>query len=149
MESKNQKQSYNNHVRWYPPHHFIFYPLMSALIVFLAIRAYNNVEQREIYLVLIALAVMLTASSFMTRQHYALTLQNRIIKLEFQVRIQNLVDAEAKNSLEKLKDSQIFALRFAPDSELKSLIEKTIENNWEAKEIKKNIGVWCGDYDRV
>lgn len=33
------EQNYKNYIRWYVPHHFVFYPVMLALMVFTGYRA--------------------------------------------------------------------------------------------------------------
>lgn len=50
---------------------------------------------------------------------------------------------------EKLKLSQIIALRFASDEELLALIDKTMKENLSNKDIKKAIKNWKADLMRV
>lgn len=45
--------------------------------------------------------------------------------------------------------SQIIALRFASDEELKELTEKALKNNLKGDEIKKEIKKWKADFQRV
>lgn len=85
----------------------------------------------------------------MLRQHYALTLQNRIVKLEMRYRYFVLSGKRFESVENQLKDSQIFALRFASDEELIVLIQKTIAENLNSNEIKKSIINWKPDLERV
>jgi hypothetical protein len=85
----------------------------------------------------------------MLRQHYALTLQNRIVKLELRYRYLSLTGERLELIEDQLSDEQIFALRFSPDKELLILIEKTLDENLSGNSIKKSISDWKGDYERV
>ncbi len=85
----------------------------------------------------------------MLRQHYALTLQNRIVRLELRYRYFTLTGKRLEEFEYKLTDDQIFALRFAPDNELLPLIEDALKNNLRGDSIKKAIVHWKADYNRV
>lgn len=85
----------------------------------------------------------------MLRQHYALILQNRIVRLELRYRYFTLTGKRLEEFEYKLTDDQIFALRFAPDNELIQLIEDAVKNNLTGNAIKKAILHWRGDYNRV
>jgi hypothetical protein len=85
----------------------------------------------------------------MIRQHYALTLQNRIVRLELRYRYISLTGKRFEVIEIQLKDEQLFALRFAPDEEFLQLIEKTQSKNLTRLQIKKAIINWKGDYERV
>ena len=85
----------------------------------------------------------------MLRQHYALTLQNRIVRLELRYRYFTLTGKRLEEFEYKLTDDQIFALRFAPDNELLPLLEDALKNSLTGDAIKKAIVHWKGDYNRV
>lgn len=85
----------------------------------------------------------------MLRQHYALTLQNRIVRLEMRYRYFSLTGKRLEEFEYKLTDDQIFALRFAPDNELEPLVQDVLKNNLSANAIKKAIVHWKADYHRV
>ena len=74
-------QSYKNHIRFYTPHHFVYYPI---LIAFLTTSIYFSFTKPEklIWIFISVVFVFLFCLAFMLRQHYALMLQNRIIRLE-------------------------------------------------------------------
>lgn len=143
-----EKQSYNNHVRYYTPHHFVYYPVITALLACSVYFAFTT-EDKLIWTFISGIFAVLFWLAFMMRQHYALTLQNRIVRLELKYRYFVLTGKRLEKLKPKLKNSQLFALRFAPDSELEKLIEKTIFENLSATAIKKEIKNWKGDYHRV
>jgi len=143
------EQSYKNHIRWYPPHHFVFYPLMLAMLSFSAYQAYYSETERTLWLFLTALSAVVIWVAFMLRQHYALTLQNRIVIGELRYRYFVVTGKRLEPLEEKLSESQLFALRFAPDEELAALAEKAIRENLPADAIKRSIQNWKADNKRV
>ncbi|WP_343584270.1 DUF6526 family protein [Flavobacterium sp.] len=141
-------QTYYNHIRFYTPHHFIYYPV---LILFLVASVYLAIttEDHLIWGFISVAFVFLFAVAYMLRQHYALTLQNRIVRLEMRYRYFTLTGKRFEEFEYKLTDDQIFALRFAPDNELVPLVEDVLKNNLTGNAIKKAILHWKADYHRV
>mgnify|MGYP003608993459 CR=1 FL=1 len=141
-------QSYKNHIRFYPPHHFVYYPVIMAFIAFSVYFAFTK-DDVLIWSFISAIFVVLFCLAFMLRQHYALTLQNRIVRLEIRYRYLATTGQRLEEFEYKLKDSQLFALRFAPDSELQALTQRALAENLSGDTIKKAIQNWKGDYERV
>lgn len=142
-------QSYANHTRWYPPHHFILYPLLM-LGAGLAVWASFRYPQDHFLWLGVAVALFFIGFlSFMTRQHYALTLQNRLVRLEMRLRYHQLTGQRLEPLEEKLGFGRIAALRFAGDKELPALVERTLAENLSADSIKQNIQHWQADDMRV
>lgn len=141
-------QTYYNHIRFYTPHHFVYYPI---LVLFLIASIYfaATTEDYLIWGFISVIFVFLFALAFMLRQHYALTLQNRIVRVEMRYRYFSLTGKRFEEFEYKLTDDQIFALRFAPDSELIPLVEDVLKNNLSGDSIKKAIVHWKADYHRV
>ena len=142
------KQSFKNHIRFYIPHHFVYYPTIMIFIVFSIYFTFAKAE-KLIWAFITALFVLICCLAFMMRQHYALTLQNRIVRLELCYRYFTLTGKRFEIIEVQLKDEQLFALRFASDEEFLQLIEKTISKNLTNHQIKKAIIHWKGDYHRV
>ncbi|MEL1256038.1 DUF6526 family protein [Flavobacterium sp. DGU38] len=143
-----KKQSYKNHVRFYPAHHFVYYPI---LIVFLGISVYFTITSAEklVWGFITAIFVYLFWLAYMLRQHYALILQNRIIKAEFRYRYFVLTGSPFEAIEYKYTEDQIFALRFASDAELLPLMQRALVENLSGEDIKQAINHWKGDYNRV
>lgn len=143
-----KKQSYTNHIRFYPAHHFVFYPLATLLLIasitFIFIK-----EDKLLWSFISVLIALIVWVSFMLRQHYALILQNRIIRLEIRYRYFVLTNERFELIENKLRDSQIFALRFASDDELPGLVKKALEENLSSRRIKRSILMWIPDNHRV
>lgn len=143
-----EKQSYKNHIRYYPPHHFVYYPI---IMTFLAFSIYFTFTTKEalIWSFISSIFIVLFCLAFMLRQHYALTLQNRIVRLELRYRYFSITGQRLEELENQLNDAQLFALRFAPDEELYNLTQRALNENLSADTIKKSINNWKGDYERV
>jgi len=93
----------------------------------------------------VLMALALAMSVFMVRQ-YALRLQNRIIRLEMQMRLARLGRAA---DCDRLSMPQLVALRFASDAEIGPLLDKTLADKLEPDQIKRAVTNWQGDYMRT
>ena len=144
-----KKQNLENHIRFYPPHHFVFYPVTLILLGISIYFASTCEDQRAIWIFIAALIALIIWVAFMLRQHYSLILQNRIVRLELRYRYFTLTSQRLELLENNLNDSQLFALRFAPDEELVDLIQRTISENLSGTQIKRSIKNWKGDYNRV
>ncbi|WP_313100768.1 DUF6526 family protein [Epilithonimonas sp.] len=146
-------QNLKNYRKFYPLHHFIFYPVTLALLIFSVVKLWNNINVSAefviIWAVITAIIVLIMVLSLMLRQHYALGLQDRIIVNEFKLRYFTLTGNRLENSTYQFSDAQIFALRFAEDDELIDLMHQTVQNNWSPWKIKRNIKNWRADNSRV
>ncbi len=143
------RQNFQNHVRYYTPHHFIFYPLL-LIALFASFVAYSHhPEQREVWIAMITIFIFVGWSSFMMRQHYALGNQNRIVRLELRFRYYVLTGKRLEQLESNLSFGQLAALRFASDEELPPLVERTLKENLNARQIKSLIVHWLPDLMRV
>lgn len=142
-------QNYKNHVRYYFPHHFIFYPIVIGAA---GVSMYFIFSPPIAVFVWIALAgqfLLLAWLSFMLRQHYALNTQNRIVRLELRLRYFILTGKRLEEIESKLTLPQLLAVRFASDEEFVRLVHTTIESDLSPDEIKKSVVNWLPDYMRV
>jgi hypothetical protein len=144
-----QEQNYKNHIRFYTPHHFVFYPVMLVLIGASAWLAFTQKENAVLWVFVCIGFMCLTWLAFMLRQHYALTLQNRIVLLELRYRYFVLTGKRLEPYEEQLNEGQLFALRFAPDEEFEGLLQRAINENLSGDAIKKAIKNWKPDHRRV
>lgn len=141
-------QSYNNYIRFYAPHHFVFYPVMTILLGMCGYFTWKASDPMP-YILISILFFCVIWLSFMMRQHYALTLQNRIVRLEVRYRYFTLTGKRLEEIEHQLKDSQLFALRFASDEEFLPLLESAINEKLSGTKIKKAIVNWKADHHRV
>ncbi len=144
-----EHQNYRNHRKFYPPHHFIYLPL---LLILLGVGIYKSMDDEinRLPWILFSVSVFLMLYlAIMVRQHYALGLQDRIVRLEFRQRYFEMFGLRSDTIEEKLSFSQIAALRFAYDDEFKTLLEKALKENISGDEIKKSIRNWRADHSRI
>ncbi|MXS70468.1 hypothetical protein GSF70_04485 [Flavobacteriaceae bacterium W22] len=142
-------QNYQNHRKFYPPHHFIYLPLLLALQIYGIYKSLQNDENQLVWILFSVIIFLLLYLSIMVRQHYALGLQNRLVRLEFKQRYFEIYGERSDEAEENLSFGQIAALRFAYDDEFKELLNKALREKISGDEIKKAIKKWKGDYHRI
>lgn len=144
-----EKQNYKNHKKYYPPHHFVYLPLLILLEAFGIYNIWDNPENKLVWILFSVVIFLVFYLTIMVRQHYALGNQNRIVRLEFKQRYFEIFNKRSDEIAEKLSFDQIAALRFAYDDEFKELLYKAIHENISGDQIKKSIKNWCPDNHRV
>ncbi len=144
-----KKQNYTNHIRYYPPHHFVFLPVMTLLIIWGVRNIFYDSTNQLLWLLFSIVSACILYLAIMLRQHYALGNQDRIVRLEFRLRYYECFGESSQKVEEKLSFSQLAALRFTDDQEFKHLLDKALKENLSAKDIKKQIRNWQGDYMRL
>lgn len=142
-------QSYKSHKRYYIPHHLIFYPIMLALIGAGIYQSTLDGPLRGVWLFLTVLTALIAWLSFMMRQHYGMTVQDRIILLELRYRYFTLTGERFELIEEQLSKGQLFALRFASDAEFVPLLKRAIDEQLSSDAIKRSIKEWKADNQRV
>jgi hypothetical protein len=142
-----KQQTYRNHVRWYPLVHFIIFPL---LVINLGWQIYMLTQERTVDRAeMLLLAVILILISFAARLQ-PLKVQDRIIRLEENLRYYKLLSLETAEKATRLSPGKMIALRFAPDDELPELVERTLKGELKTgKDIKLAIQNWRGDHLRA
>lgn len=142
-------QNYKNHIRYYTPHHFIFYPV-AGILLGISLSCFLKADENKLvwgmFCIIIAL---ITSLSFMLRQHYALGNQNRIARLELRFRYYTLTHKHFEEIEPQLSLAQLLALRFASNEELVSLTERAIKEKLSPDEIKRAVKNWLPDYMRL
>lgn len=146
-----KEQNYKNHRKFSVVHHFLLLPLLLVLTIVGAVKAFgaNNMAEKLPWLLFSVTIFLLLVVQVFLRQHYALGLQNRIVRLEFRLRYFELMGQSASLVESGLSFGQIAALRFAHDEEFILLLKKTLSENLSPKQIKESITQWKGDYMRV
>jgi hypothetical protein len=101
-----------------------------------------------------AVIALLMAIAFVLLAFYGrifvLTVQDRVIRLEMQVRLHRVLDAVLRARIPEFTVGQLVALRFASDGELPELARKVLDENLtDRKAIKKMIRDWQPDLLRA
>ena len=144
--SEKKLQNYKNHAKFIPVFHYIALPLL--LINFLA-ALFRLTQDINFYALNdLGLAVALIIVAVFTRL-FALKAQDRVIRLEEQLRIQALLPDALKTDAGRLTMGQIVALRFASDEELAELTQDALDHNTSPNALKQAVKNWRPDYNRV
>lgn len=144
-----KEQNYRNHRKFYPPHHFIYLPILIVLEIFGIYKITADPRNQLTWILFSIVIFLLFYLAFMTRQHYALGLQNRMVILEFKQRYFEIFNKRSDEIVDQLKFDQIAALRFTYDDEFKELLEKVLQENISGDEIKRSIKRWRADLLRI
>jgi len=144
-----ESQNYKNHRKFYAPHHFIYLPLLILLEVFGIYKIFNDEAHHLIWILFTTIVFLIFYLAVMLRQHYALGIQNRMVRLEFKQRYFEIFGLRSDEVEQKLTFSQIAALRFAYDDEFKELLYKALHENISGDQIKRSIQKWRPDHQRI
>jgi hypothetical protein len=140
-------QSFENHARVLPAFHYVAFPLFAINFFFTLYQAVTAFSWSN--LVAFALSVALILLFFVARV-MALTVQDRVIRLEEQLRMRALLPADLQPRIGEFTVKQLVALRFAGDDELPALARKVLDEKIEdQKSIKKLVQHWRADYQRA
>ena len=144
--SEKKPQSYENHAKFIPVFHYIALPLLSVNFF----GALFRVTQEISFYTLndVGLAISLIVVAVFTRL-FALKAQDRVIRLEEQIRMQTFLPDALKAHVGRLTMGQIVALRFASDEELVDLTQDALDQNTSPNALKQAVKNWRPDYDRV
>src|SRR5260370_17841694 len=140
-------QTHANHVRWHPPFHFFLMPCAIAVLIMSIVNVVKHYDVLEAWILLL-LGIMTPVAVLLIRIN-PLRAQDRLIRLEERLRLESLLNEPLRSRIAEWKPSQLFSLRFACDAEIPGLVEKALNGNMQAKEIKKTIITWRADTFRV
>ena len=133
-------QTKENHTR----RDFAYLALVILNLTLLITAVRQLIEFRNVLHLLLAGFALSTFSACIAVRRYALKNQNRIIRLEENVRLHWMnVDPSG------LTMGQMIALRFASDAESPALVARAVAEKMTPKQIKEAIVNWRADLDRI
>jgi hypothetical protein len=140
-------QTYKNHPRLLPAFHFFVLPVLLLNVLNEVRRAWRYPSEGSLFVVVVAAALFTLA--FLSRSQ-ALTVQDRVIRLEMRLRLQRILPPELQTRIQELTHRQLVALRFASDAELPILVREILDGKLTTgKEIKLRVKNWQGDWLRA
>lgn len=140
-------QTYANHTRWHPPFHFFLVPVMLINAIWAIVLFAREPGWTHGWWIVMSIALVILSTLVRTNP---LRAQDRIIRLEEQLRYQQLLPADLAQQARALTVRQIVALRFASDDELEGLVRAVLEGRLnKSAEIKREVSNWRGDTLRV
>src|SRR5215831_2947648 len=140
-------QTYKNHAKIIPIYHYFALPVAAANALLLLYRAATHPSVDTIITALmgVALAVM-----FLMARVFALTVQDRVIRLEMRLRLRELLPPDLQPRLGEFTRNQLVALRFASDAELPALARRVLDERLnDRKAIKLLVQQWQADHLRA
>jgi len=140
-------QTYDNHTRWLVPYHFVVAPLLLFNVI-LSIR--GAIQVGGFWPWWGAAVAVATLTGIALARSQALTVQNRLIRLEERLRLQRLLPESQHGEIAELRVRQLIALRFASDAELPALFARVRSGELtEPRAIKQAVRDWRPDTLRV
>jgi Family of unknown function (DUF6526) len=139
-------QSYANHARLDPPFHFFLAPLLIIAVILSIVSLVRHPSLDSTLWTLLAIGLFFTAGK---ARSYALKAQDRVIRLEEQLRLSKLLPEAAKPRITELTEPQLIGLRFASDAELPALAMRALNEGLTKKQIKMAVQSWRADTFRV
>lgn len=140
-------QSYANHARYLPLFHFVASPITVFYFVHTLVYALQNPSAPHFLEAAFALGVV--AAVFASRI-MALTVQNRVIRLEMRLRLKEILPPALAARIPELRVKQLVALRFAGDAEMPGLVQRTLNGEFtKPKDIKRAVTDWQPDFLRA
>lgn len=140
-------QTFENHARVLPAYHYVAFPLFALNFFFTLFRVVTAFSWTNLAAFGVAVALILF---FFVARVMAITVQDRVIRLEETLRMRALLPADLQPRISEFTLKQMIALRFAGDDELPDLARKVLDGKIEdQKAIKKMVRHWRADYQRV
>jgi Family of unknown function (DUF6526) len=107
----------------------------------------RQVSFESVVSLLVAVALFLLA---LTARLMALTVQDRVIRLEMRLRMQEQLPPELRARIHEFTVDQMISLRFASDAELPSLAQRVLDEKLTNRTaIKKLVRDWQPDFLRA
>ena len=142
------EQNFANHVKLVPTFHFFVIPVLTLNFVWSIFKLVHTWFMWDALIGVLA-AAALVVLAFRARL-FALSVQDRVIRLEERMRFERLLPDDLKTRIAEFQPGQLVALRFACDAELPALARKVLNDNLtDRKAIKKMVQTWRPDYLRA
>jgi hypothetical protein len=144
-----QPQSFKNHTRWDPPFHFFVLPMLLlnlGFAIYATIHSWPGYQHTHLWWIAMSLVFFMMA---FTSRASALRVQDRVIRLEEQLRLADLLPETKLDLIDALAIRQFIALRFASDAEVTALAQRAASEHLTDKQIKESIVSWRADHHRV
>jgi hypothetical protein len=142
-------QSFENHTRFDPAFHFFVAPLLVLNVIFAiyaTIHRWPSFPHMHLWWIVMSIVLLVAAGLF---RGYALKNQDRLIRLEEQLRLADLLSEDQLGLIDALTIDQFIGLRFAADAEVAALAQRAVAEHLDRKQIKKSITHWRPDNHRI
>jgi Family of unknown function (DUF6526) len=142
------QQSFAHHTRWVAGYHGFVLPALTLNFGW-SIYRWAHLGWTVDGFINVLTAAALVLLMFYART-FALTVQDRVIRLEERLRMERLLPDDLKSRIGEFTQSQLVGLRFASDGELAGLASKVMNDKIEdRKAIKQLVQNWRSDHLRA
>jgi uncharacterized membrane protein YciS (DUF1049 family) len=140
-------QSFESHAKIVPLYHRWATALIVLPTLYFGYRAALDFSVDRLALFLFAVGMALVA---LFARVFPLGVQDRLIRLEERLRMEQLLPQDLKVRIPELTTKQLVGLRFASDEELPDLVRRVLtEGIADKNEIKRVIKRWRPDDQRI
>ncbi|HZP34632.1 MAG TPA: DUF6526 family protein [Candidatus Acidoferrales bacterium] len=140
-------QKFENHVRVVPAYHMFVFGVFLINFVWRLVQLKDGITFGSIMNVLMGAAFLVI---FFYARIFALTVQDRVIRLEMRLRMERLLPPDLRARISEFTVPQLVALRFAGDEELPLLARQVLEEKLnDRKTIKRRVKNWQADFLRA
>jgi uncharacterized protein DUF6526 len=143
----SQSQDFENHAKIVPAFHFFVLPILTLNLGWSIYHLIHAFSADTLISALLAMALIVLA--FCARI-FALTVQDRVIRLEMRQHLMQLLPAELRPRIPEFTVNQLVSLRFASDAELPALARRVLDEKiTDRKSIKRLVQTWQPDLLRA
>ena len=136
-------QSFATHRRILPLYHVVLFAVFLVNSIWSIVQLVRSPSWATVIGSAVALALL---GLFYYAREFALTVQDRVIRLEMRLRLRELLPADLKERVQELSRDQLVALRFASNAELPDLVREVLTNDIRRRDdIKRRIKKWEPD----
>ena len=140
-------QNFEHHVKFVPAYHGGVFFIFLINFIWCVYQLIHAPSGATVIALLLSVAFLLV---FFYARVFALTVQDRVIRLEMRLRLQEILPADLRPRVGEFSVGQLVALRFAGDEELPVLARKVLDEKIEdRKAIKKMVKNWQPDLLRA
>jgi hypothetical protein len=140
-------QSFKKHARFVPAFHFFVAPVLLVNAIYQLVLLKDGISFRSIMAALVGISLFVLAG---LARGAALAVQDRVICLEVQTRMEKSFPAELRPRIVEYTPEQLIGLRFASDAELPLLAQQVLDDKIaDRKTIKSRVKNWRPDYMRA
>ncbi|MEM7584850.1 MAG: DUF6526 family protein [Acidobacteriota bacterium] len=148
----SQPQAYATHRKYVPIYHFFAATVLLINLVWAGWKLVQSLTSADhafgfdhVLGLLVAMALIVI---WLYARLFPLAVQDRLIRLEQQLRMANQLPADLNGRVDELKRGQFVALRFAGDDELADRVREALDEGLKGEQIKKRIKNWKPDHFR-
>src|ERR1700716_3604467 len=142
------EHNFANHAKTVPAFHFFVLPVLTLNIGWSIYRWKTLLWSIDGGIWVLTSVVLLVG--FLCARMFALSVQDRVIRLEERLRCERLLPQHLHARIVEFEPGQLISLRFASDAEFPTLAQKVLDEKMkDRKTIKQQIKNWRSDYLRA